>query len=113
MQTRQLIAGDTLLLEEEKSFCIVVDGLVQVFVKSPPGVAQGNDEEEWEGGQGYQLLTEAKNGGTSAIITANGSSAFQLILYPRPIHRRYRFTHSYWINGPPYPRPDFFGVGPL
>ena len=66
MQTRQLLAGDTLLLEEEKSFCLVVDGLVQVFVKSPPPrLSQPEDEdEEWEGGQGYQLLTEAKNGGT-------------------------------------------------
>lgn len=66
MQTRQLIAGDTLLLEEEKSFCLVVDGLVQVFVKSPPHLAQADaDDEEWEGGEGYQLLTEAKNGGSS------------------------------------------------
>jgi len=64
MQTRQLLAGDTLLLEEEKSFCLVVDGLVQVFVKSLPGLSHvDDDDEEWEGGQGYQLLTEAKNGG--------------------------------------------------
>ncbi|KAK5271991.1 phosphatidylcholine and lysophosphatidylcholine phospholipase, partial [Exophiala xenobiotica] len=34
MQTRKLIAGETLLLEEEKGFCLVVDGLVQIFVKS-------------------------------------------------------------------------------
>ena len=66
MQTRQLIAGDTLLLEEENSFCLVVDGLVQVFVKSPARLAQADaDDEEWEGGEGYQLLTEAKNGGLS------------------------------------------------
>src|ERR1700738_892889 len=26
MQTRKLIAGETLLLEEEKGFCLVVDG---------------------------------------------------------------------------------------
>lgn len=65
MQTRQLIAGDTLLLEEEKSFCLVVDGLVQVFVKSPPRFQTGDDDDEWEGGEGYQLLTEAKNGGIS------------------------------------------------
>jgi CRP-like cAMP-binding protein len=67
MQTRQLLAGDTLLLEEEKSFCLVVDGLVQVFVKSPPprlSQTLDDEDEEWEGGQGYQLLTEAKNGGT-------------------------------------------------
>lgn len=34
MQTRKLIAGETLLLEEEKGFCLVVDGMVQIFVKS-------------------------------------------------------------------------------
>ncbi|KAF3916247.1 hypothetical protein ABW21_db0200854 [Orbilia brochopaga] len=64
MQTRKLIAGETLLLEEEKGFCVVVDGLVQVFVKStaPGGNTIGDDEEEVSGGQGYQLLTEVKNG---------------------------------------------------
>src|SRR3954468_17110667 len=34
MQTRKLIAGETLNLEEEKGFCLVVDGLVEIFVKS-------------------------------------------------------------------------------
>jgi CRP-like cAMP-binding protein len=70
MQTRKLIAGETLLLEEEKGFCIVVDGLVQVFVKSNREIASHNggggafhDEEEGlESAQGYQLLTEVKNG---------------------------------------------------
>ncbi|KAI9769953.1 MAG: phosphatidylcholine and lysophosphatidylcholine phospholipase [Geoglossum simile] len=77
MQTRKLIAGETLLLEEEKGFCLVVDGLVQIFVKSnregrdpdsePPGNVDGgyDDVEEdhyEEGNQGYQLLTEVKNG---------------------------------------------------
>ena len=78
MQTRKLLAGETLLLEEEKGFCLVVDGLVQIFVKSAmagkstsgmgwsrdsPG---HGDEDEEDGGksgqQGYQLLTEVKNG---------------------------------------------------
>lgn len=77
MQTRKLIAGETLLLEEEKGFCLVVDGLVQIFVKSSRTNNQRNDE-AWRGGggeaysdeeenldgehQGYQLLTEVKNG---------------------------------------------------
>ncbi|TKA26106.1 Lysophospholipase NTE1 [Salinomyces thailandicus] len=72
MQTRKLIAGETLLLEEEKGFCLVVDGLVQIFVKSNQ-VAEddsGNesamdDEQADEHGSGnwsYQLLTEVKNG---------------------------------------------------
>ncbi|OCK83861.1 lysophospholipase NTE1 [Lepidopterella palustris CBS 459.81] len=74
MQTRKLIAGETLLLEEEKGFCLVVDGLVQIFVKSNrdgPGTdrdigspaGSSEDEEEHQGhSQGYQLLTEVKNG---------------------------------------------------
>ena len=71
MQTRKLIAGETILLEEEKGFCMVVDGLVQIFVKSlqdgsPRSAADSglfdNDEGYHEGNQGYQLLTEVKNG---------------------------------------------------
>ena len=77
MQTRKLIAGETLLLEEEKGFCLVVDGLVQIFVKSgrdnrasdsEPWMHGGGrsyeDEEEHrdENNRGYQLLTEVKNG---------------------------------------------------
>ena len=77
MQTRKLIAGETLLLEEEKGFCLVVDGLVQIFVKSSregwrsatnDGLDQDeasyeeDDDPREDGNQGYQLLTEVKNG---------------------------------------------------
>ncbi|MCJ1389892.1 phosphatidylcholine and lysophosphatidylcholine phospholipase [Xylographa bjoerkii] len=76
MQTRKLIAGETLLLEEEKGFCLVVDGLVQIFVKSSRDSRAFDDEPWMHGGgqsyeeedeqssahQGYQLLTEVKNG---------------------------------------------------
>ncbi|KAF2473318.1 patatin-like serine hydrolase [Lindgomyces ingoldianus] len=73
MQTRKLIAGETLLLEEEKGFCLVVDGMVQIFVKSnrdgPDSDDEGNSRSSSgdDGGrhghsQGYQLLTEVKNG---------------------------------------------------
>lgn len=64
MQTRKLIAGETLLLEEEKGFCLVVDGLVQIFVKSSRDKDPTYEEEEQpeETRQGYQLLTEVKNG---------------------------------------------------
>ncbi len=74
MQTRKLIAGETLLLEEEKGFCLVVDGMVQIFVKSKReenedtwtngrGRAYEDEDEHPDGGhQGYQLLTEVKNG---------------------------------------------------
>lgn len=73
MQTRKLIAGETLLLEEEKGFCLVVDGLVQIFVKSNrdesvydsgiSGNSSDDDATDAHGQQqGYQLLTEVKNG---------------------------------------------------
>jgi lysophospholipid hydrolase len=74
MQTRKLIAGETILLEEEKGFCLVVDGLVQIFVKSnkerddsatgtsSPEDNSTDDEGRIHGNQGYQLLTEVKNG---------------------------------------------------
>lgn len=80
MQTRKLIAGETLNLEEEKGFCIVVDGLVEIFVKSARnsrltpehsqlGGSNYNDsdfsddeENHAPGQQRYQLLTEVPNG---------------------------------------------------
>ena len=78
MQTRKLIAGETLNLEEEKGFCLVVDGLVEIFVKSSRETRDSDseqatyDEKESSdsgdgrhgktGQQGYQLLTEVKNG---------------------------------------------------
>jgi len=77
MQTRKLIAGETLNLEEEKGFCLVVDGLVEIFVKSaregrgsdsePSTMLDGSSDSagsQHYGGvhQGYQLLTEVKNG---------------------------------------------------
>ena len=72
MQTRKLIAGETINLEEEKGFCIVVDGLVEIFVKSPgvrrrdsPGYSGNEDSDEDDitpDKQQYQLLTEVRNG---------------------------------------------------
>jgi len=77
MQTRKLIAGETLNLEEEKGFCLVVDGLVEIFVKSSrdkrwlastPHVGPSHDFPSSEdesfvpGHQRYQLLTEVRNG---------------------------------------------------
>ncbi|KAI1074939.1 lysophospholipase NTE1 [Whalleya microplaca] len=79
MQTRKLIAGETLNLEDEKGFCIVVDGLVEIFVKSsthrdrdsssaiphensPDSSTNGEDDHSVPGQQRYQLLTEVRNG---------------------------------------------------
>src|SRR5687767_12347848 len=74
MQTRKLIAGETFNLEEEKGFCIVIDGLVEIFVKSgsDPRISvtdnsghdldSSDDEDFTLGKQKYQLLTEVRNG---------------------------------------------------
>ena len=68
MQTRRLYAGETILLEEEKGFCLVMDGLVQIFVKSKrengdsDEEASSNESHQQGHSQGYQLLTEVKNG---------------------------------------------------
>ncbi|KAI5463111.1 hypothetical protein BGZ63DRAFT_351838 [Mariannaea sp. PMI_226] len=79
MQTRKLIAGETINLEEEKGFCIVVDGLVEIFVKSGRGRAtatsphdlnmDSSDEDDAAPGQQvYQLLTEVRNGAPMSSI---------------------------------------------
>ncbi|CAF9925530.1 MAG: phosphatidylcholine and lysophosphatidylcholine phospholipase [Gomphillus americanus] len=76
MQTRKLIAGETLLLEEEKGFCLVVDGLIQIFVRSNQEVSKPEespkyfeDEHKMDGHDlGYQLLTEVKNGAAMSSL---------------------------------------------
>lgn len=73
MQTRRLVAGETLNLEEEQGFCLVVDGVVDIFVKSardrphptPTSLdssSNSDDEGFTSGQQQYQLLTEVRNG---------------------------------------------------
>jgi lysophospholipid hydrolase/IMP and pyridine-specific 5'-nucleotidase len=81
MQTRKLIAGEILLLEEEKGFCLVVDGAVQIFVKSSTdeqtemededAMADSSDSDDGRRQgprQGYQLLTEVKNGASMSSL---------------------------------------------
>ncbi|KAJ6541870.1 hypothetical protein B0H19DRAFT_1175019 [Mycena capillaripes] len=70
LQTRRLIAGDSMSLDQDKSFYCVVDGMVQVFAQT------GKENEEqigtWEGEDmnGYQLLNEVGSGGTlSSLFT--------------------------------------------
>ncbi|KAI1431507.1 patatin-like phospholipase [Xylaria sp. CBS 124048] len=76
MQTRKLIAGEMLNLEEEKGFCFVVDGLVEIFVKSSQHRQMAHSDMAWSSlgssfteednippeQERYQLLTEVRNG---------------------------------------------------
>jgi len=70
LQTRRLIAGDTLSLDQDKSFYCVVEGTVQVFAQTghAPEVRQSTwDNEDMNG---YQLLNEVGSGGTlSSLFT--------------------------------------------
>jgi lysophospholipid hydrolase len=68
LQTRRLIAGDTLALDQDLSFYCVVDGHVQVFAETGHRVDSWDDEPGGAGG--YQLLNEVGPGGTlSSLFT--------------------------------------------
>ncbi|SOV06700.1 Lysophospholipase NTE1 [Ustilago sp. UG-2017a] len=72
LQTRRLVAGDSLSLDTDCSFYIVIDGHVQVFAPLPAGTASavGQDSVEDEDDSGYQLLNEVESGGTlSSLFT--------------------------------------------
>jgi lysophospholipid hydrolase len=69
LQTRRLVAGDTLNLDQDKSFYIVVDGSVQVFAKTstPEKNLDAYDDED---DNGFQLLNNVESGGTlSSLFT--------------------------------------------
>lgn len=69
LQTRRLLAGDTLNLDSDKSFYIVVDGSVQVFAQTG-SPAKARDAYDDEDDNGYQLLNNVENGGTlSSLFT--------------------------------------------
>jgi len=70
LQTRRLIAGDTLSLHQDKNFYCVVDGLVQVFAKTEDKDIHASTTWEDEDLNGYQLLNEVGSGGTvSSLFT--------------------------------------------
>ncbi|KAI0828902.1 patatin-domain-containing protein [Trametes gibbosa] len=71
LQTRRLIAGDTLSLDQDKSFYCVIDGNVQVYAQTgqptSPDQSGSWDEEDMNG---YQLLNQVGSGGTlSSLFT--------------------------------------------
>ncbi|KAL4865906.1 hypothetical protein BDV12DRAFT_173710 [Aspergillus spectabilis] len=120
MQTKKLIAGETLQLEDEKGFCLVVDGLVQIFVKSTrdgkhtfngEAMEESSDEEyrSEDGKQGYQLLTEVKNG-------ASMSSLFSILsLFTEDVRLRNSegsYSSLSSIQPSPAPVPESFPGSP-
>ncbi|KAH8667540.1 hypothetical protein BGZ60DRAFT_377825 [Tricladium varicosporioides] len=145
MQTRKLIAGETLNLEEEKGFCLVVDGLVEIFVKSSregresdsePNNAHhdstdsGDDQHLGNGHQGYQLLTEVKNGAPMSSLfsilslftedvklryteddepeSGTSSAGYRHSHFPRDPH--FRLEHSHHDTPPSLPTSPIYGA---
>jgi lysophospholipid hydrolase len=70
LQTRRLIAGDSMSLDQDKNFYCVVDGMVQVFAQRghpTEGHSVSWDDEDLNG---YQLLNEVGSGGMlSSLFT--------------------------------------------
>ncbi|KAJ7146253.1 hypothetical protein C8R44DRAFT_600464 [Mycena epipterygia] len=70
LQTRRLIAGDSMSLDQDKSFYCVVDGMVQVFAQTGKETEEQLGTWEDEDMNGYQLLNEVGSGGTlSSLFT--------------------------------------------
>jgi lysophospholipid hydrolase len=70
LQTRRLIAGDSISLDQDKSFYCVVDGMVQVYAQT--GDSKPDHQGSWddEDMNGYQLINEVGSGGTvSSLFT--------------------------------------------
>ncbi|KAI0783411.1 patatin-domain-containing protein [Abortiporus biennis] len=71
LQTRRLVAGDSLSLDQDKSFYCVVDGTVQLYAETGFPRERGQSG-VWDGEDmnGYQLLNEVGTGGTlSSLFT--------------------------------------------
>ncbi|KAJ3572215.1 hypothetical protein NP233_g3232 [Leucocoprinus birnbaumii] len=69
LQTRRLIAGDSMSLLQDKSFYCVIDGTVQVFAQTG-SPSENDDLWDEEDMNGYQLLNEVGSGGTlSSLFT--------------------------------------------
>ncbi|KZT53781.1 patatin-domain-containing protein [Calocera cornea HHB12733] len=72
LQTRRLIAGDAISLDQDHSFYAVIDGVVQVYAQQGSSASGhdsggGLDEDDLNG---YQLLNEVSSGGTlSSLFT--------------------------------------------
>ncbi|TFK41896.1 hypothetical protein BDQ12DRAFT_677345 [Crucibulum laeve] len=70
LQTRRLIAGDSMSLDQDKSFYCVVDGMVQVFAHTGHSTEVQQPLWDDEDMNGYQLLNEVGSGGTlSSLFT--------------------------------------------
>lgn len=67
LQTRRLIARDSISLDQDRNFYCVVDGTVQVFAHAGTTTRQNGSWEE-EDMNGYQLINEVGSGGTLSSL---------------------------------------------
>lgn len=67
LQTRRLIAGDSISLDQDRNFYCVIDGTVQVFARTGQNVRQNGSWDE-EDMNGYQLINEVGSGGTLSSL---------------------------------------------
>ncbi|KAG7099787.1 hypothetical protein E1B28_001599 [Marasmius oreades] len=70
LQTRRLIAGDSISLGQDKSFYCVIDGTVQVYAQTGKPADEKHGAWDNEDMNGFQLLNEVGSGGTlSSLFT--------------------------------------------
>ncbi|KAH7886209.1 hypothetical protein F5I97DRAFT_1878425 [Phlebopus sp. FC_14] len=67
LQTRRLIAGDSIWLDQDRNFYCVIDGTVQVFARTAQATRQNGSWDE-EDMNGYQLINEVGSGGTLSSL---------------------------------------------
>lgn len=67
LATRRLIAGDSISLDEDRSFYCVVDGMVQVYARAGQTNCQNGSWDD-EDMNGYQLINEVGSGGTLSSL---------------------------------------------
>ncbi|KAF8841901.1 patatin-domain-containing protein [Paxillus ammoniavirescens] len=67
LQTRRLIAGDSISLDQDRNFYCVIDGTVQVFARTGQMTRQNGSWDE-EDMNGYQLINEVGSGGTLSSL---------------------------------------------
>ncbi|KAG6332336.1 hypothetical protein ID866_6754 [Astraeus odoratus] len=67
LQTRRLIAGDSISLDQDRNFYCVIDGTVQVFARTGQNTRQNGSWDE-EDMNGYQLINEVGSGGTLSSL---------------------------------------------
>ncbi|KAG9313970.1 hypothetical protein JVU11DRAFT_4745 [Chiua virens] len=67
LQTRRLIAGDSISLDQDRNFYCVIDGTVQVFARTGQTPLQNGSWDD-EDMNGYQLINEVGSGGTLSSL---------------------------------------------